>query len=103
MQAGIEAQSYGIVAVSLVVSLLTMYSMTKIWRFAYWQSAPEIIVRPIDYSRRGLIGHYAPVIVLVVVTLTIGLSAETFFTIAQEAATQLIGRTPYITAVLGGG
>ena len=103
VRAGIEAQSYGIVAVSLVVSLLTMYSMTKIWRYAYWHSAPEVIVPPIDWSRQELIGHYVPVVLLVAVTLFIGLSAETFFTIAQETATQLIERTPYLTAVLGGG
>lgn len=102
VRAGIAAESYGIVAVSLVVSLLTMYSMTKIWRYAYWQSAPAIIPMPLDYSRMELIGHFVPVVMLVCVSLLIGFSAETFFNIAQATAHQLIERTPYLTAVLGG-
>jgi multicomponent Na+:H+ antiporter subunit D len=102
VRAGIAAESYGIVAVSLVVSLLTMYSMTKIWRYAYWQSAPEIIHQPINYSRFELVGHMAPVVMLVIVTLLIGFSAETFFNVAQLTAHQLIERTPYLTAVLEG-
>lgn len=102
VRAGIAAETYVIVAVSLVVSLLTMYSMTKIWRYAYWQSAPAIIPRPIDYSRLELVGHFAPVILLIGVSLWIGFSAETFFNIAQDTAQQLIERTPYLTAVLGG-
>ena len=102
VRAGLEAGSYGIVAVSLVVSLLTMYSMTKIWRYAYWQSAPDIIRLPIDYSRLEMIGHYVPVVMLVCVTLLIGFSAESIFTLAEATANQLIDRDPYLQAVLGG-
>lgn len=102
VKAGLDAATYGIVAVSLVVSLLTMFSMTKIWRYAYWHAAPEIIRRPIDYSRTELIGHFVPVVMLIVVSLMIGLSAETFFNIAQSTAAQLIDRSLYLTAVLGG-
>lgn len=103
VQAGLGAGSYGIVAVSLLTSLLTMYSMTKIWRFAYWQSAPAMIPTPVDYSRLEVVGHYLPVVLLVMVSVAIGFSAETFFNIAHTTAQQLIERTPYLTAVLGGG
>ncbi|MGB1252079.1 MAG: proton-conducting transporter membrane subunit [Candidatus Promineifilaceae bacterium] len=102
VRAGIQAESYGIVGVSLVVSLLTMFSMTKVWRYAYWHAAPEIIRRPIDYSRLELFGHYLPVVMLLVVTLMIGFSAETFFNIADAAAGQLIDCRAYLDAVLGG-
>ncbi len=102
VQAGLEAQSYGIVAVSLLVSLLTMYSMTKIWRFAFWHSPPSVVARPRDYNRKRALAYFLPVIALVGVTLTIGFSAETFFSIAQTAATQLIDPSHYIDAVLGG-
>ncbi len=101
-RAGLAAETYGIVGVSLFVGLLTMYSMTKIWRYAYWQSAPAIIPKPIDYSRMELIGHFIPVVILVGVAVLLGFSAETFLNITQDTARQLIERTPYLTAVLGG-
>ena len=36
VDAGIGAEAYAVVAVSLVVSLLTLYSMSKIWANAFW-------------------------------------------------------------------
>jgi multicomponent Na+:H+ antiporter subunit D len=40
IRAGLEAGQYGIVAVALGVSLLTLYSMTKIWHEVFWKAAP---------------------------------------------------------------
>ena len=41
VRAGLEAEAYWIVGVSLVVSLMTLYSMTKIWAYAFWKPAPD--------------------------------------------------------------
>jgi multicomponent Na+:H+ antiporter subunit D len=38
---GLEEASYPIVVVALLVSLLTLYSMTKIWTEAFWKEAPD--------------------------------------------------------------
>ncbi len=41
IQGGLEAERYAIVVAALVVSLLTLFSMTKIWAEAFWKPAPE--------------------------------------------------------------
>ncbi|HOK48268.1 MAG TPA: proton-conducting transporter membrane subunit, partial [Bryobacteraceae bacterium] len=41
IKAGLEAGSYVIVAVALGVSLLTLFSMMKIWTEVFWKPAPQ--------------------------------------------------------------
>ena len=41
IKAGIEAQSWLMVAIALIVGLLTLYSMVKIWAEAFWKPLPE--------------------------------------------------------------
>lgn len=103
VRGGLEVGQIGIVLVSLGVSLLTMYSMTKIWIYAFWHEAPESQYRPIDYSRLELVVHLVPVTFLVVVMLAIGFGAEGMTRVVVAAAEQLLAREPYIVAVLGGG
>ena len=50
IEAGSAAQSYVIVAVSLVGSALTLFSMTKIWAGAFWGAAPEDAPAPAKAS-----------------------------------------------------
>ena len=45
---------------------------------------------------------FVPVVVLAVLTLTIGLAAEPFVGLAIQAAHQLMNPAGYIEAVLGG-
>jgi multicomponent Na+:H+ antiporter subunit D len=46
IQAGLEVDSYWIVGVALAVSLLTLYSMNKIWTLAFWQPTPTTEAMP---------------------------------------------------------
>jgi multicomponent Na+:H+ antiporter subunit D len=41
VQAGLDAEAWLVVGVSLAVSLVTLYSMTKIWAGAFWSPRPE--------------------------------------------------------------
>ena len=40
-RAGLGAQEYLVIAVAVVMSLLTLYSMIQIWNQAFWKPAPE--------------------------------------------------------------
>lgn len=101
VQAGLQSGQYLIVGVSLLVSLLTLFSMTKIWSAAYWGAAPDIEPLPKDYSGREWWGHVLPVIGLAVVSVAIGFSAESIYTLSAAAAEQLVHSGDYIAAVLG--
>lgn len=101
VRAGIEEQQYAAVAVALLVSLLTLVSMTKIWTEAFWKPAPGHTA-PAARPTKGMLSVMAPPALLVGVTVLMGLGAQPFFAIAQEAAGQLLDPGAYIDAVLGG-
>jgi multicomponent Na+:H+ antiporter subunit D len=42
-----------------------------------------------------------PIILLAIITVTIGLNVEPFFKIAEQASVQLLNPSEYINAVLG--
>jgi multicomponent Na+:H+ antiporter subunit D len=96
VKAGLEAEQWVIVAVSLVVSLLTIFSMTKIWAEAFWKESP---IEPTPPSRRGLGLMVAPIVALALITVGIGLFTEPFYQLAVRAGEQLSNPNEYIQAV----
>jgi multicomponent Na+:H+ antiporter subunit D len=97
LQAGVNSGRYGYVAVGLLGSLLTLFSMLKIWNGVFWgeERAPA---RPVP------LGPLLPgVILLVSLTMGIGLFPRVLYRVVDAAATQLADPWLYITAVLGPG
>ena len=101
VQAGLRMEQYAIVAVTLVVGLLTLFSMTKIWAEAFWKSQPTTIAEPQEMTPRERWKLLLPIGLLAALTVTIGLAAEPVFLLAMRAAEQLVDREAYIRAVLG--
>lgn len=106
IQAGLSIESYAITAIALFVSILTLFSMTKIWAEAFWKDSPQMDEAAIQTAigtilPRRLIVLLAPVVVLAALTVLIGLAAEPVFQIAMEAAEQLMNPENYIRVVLG--
>ncbi len=87
---------------AVAVSLLTLFSMLKIWSYAFWGKKPEISE---DSPMPRLTGQaywmWVPVTFLAVTSLGMGLAAEFFFQYAQQAAYELLHPHHYIQAVLG--
>jgi multicomponent Na+:H+ antiporter subunit D len=103
IRAGLEQDSYWIVLAALVVSLLTLFSMTKIWAEVFWKSDPN--PEPEDEaespSLTSLTYLIVPIAGLALITITIGFFAEPFFVLSNAAAQQLMNPdTYYIPAVL---
>ncbi len=100
----LQIESYLIAATALLVSLLTLFSMAKIWAGAFWGEAPSdnepgrIEPSPPDLLTK--VALYAPMFLLAGLTLTIGLMTEPFMALAVRAADQLMNPAPYIQAVL---
>jgi len=94
--AGLQQAAFWTVAVALLVSMLTLFSMTKIWAEAFWKE-----------SIRSQRTHDVPArmrwstVALASLSLALGLFAEPLMGLAQRAAEQLLDRKAYITAVLG--
>jgi multicomponent Na+:H+ antiporter subunit D len=103
VKAGLEAEAYVVTAVALAVSLLTLYSMTKLWNEAFWKPRPvEASGSPAAPASvpATLLG---PVLGLAAVTVAVGLGAGPVFGLASRAAAQLSEPAQYIAAVLGPG
>ena len=103
VRAGLQTGDYAVVAVSLAVSLLTLFSMTKIWAEAFWKANPRPdhpFARLAPQTLRPLL---LPTGGLAALTVVLGVAAEPFFALATDAATQLLDPALYIRAVLGGG
>jgi multicomponent Na+:H+ antiporter subunit D len=101
VRAGLVGGRWGVVAVALAVSLLTLYSMTKIWNEAFAKPQPRTFpVLPL--SRGDLALRVAPIAVLAVLTLVIGVAPGLLFTLSARAAEQMMDPSAYVAAVLGG-
>lgn len=101
VRAGLEGKSYLIVATALLVSILTLFSMSKIWAEAFWKERPAETRRdhPSLPAWRRL-QLFAPTLALVLVTVMMGVAAEPFFQLALSAARQLLDPASYIDVVL---
>lgn len=100
--AGQEAGQYPIVATALAVSLLTMYSMTKIWAEAFWKAKPDDSAPDITLTFNDRLLSLLPIMLLALITIVIGLMAEPLFQLATQAAEQLLNPAEYIRVVTGG-
>lgn len=103
IRGGLEAERYVIVVAALAVSLLTLFSMTKIWAEAFWKPNPHEKIAGIpkyDDSRFGQLGVFAPVVLLLAVTMSIGVLAGPVMTLATATAEELLDPDAYITAVM---
>lgn len=104
VDAGAEAGSWWIVAISLSVGLFTLFSMTKIWAGVFWGEADDEPQRePILSGRLGspplmVVGTAA----LVLVSLTFSVAAGGLYSLSERAAFDLLNPEGYISAVLGG-
>jgi multicomponent Na+:H+ antiporter subunit D len=103
VQAGLAIDEWLIVAVSLAVSVLTLFSMTKIWGGAFW-GAPEGLVpgpetkSPRLRSPRLMVGATTG---LVAMSLALAVAAGPVYDLSERAAGELLAPSAYIEAVLG--
>jgi multicomponent Na+:H+ antiporter subunit D len=99
VDAGMASGAYVIVAVSLVGSILTLLSMTKIWLGAFWG---EITASAVPASsRRSVAIMQTAAGIAVAGTIVVAVAAGPLWRMSEQSAGDLLERTPYITAVLG--
>ena len=117
VQAGVSngsGLSWVLVAASIVTSLLTLLVMMRIWTRVFWRPIEDSEdpamrgteeAKRVDQRKKPLRkdspGLVAPTIALVTVGVALTVVAGPLFDFADEAADDMIHRTPYIQAVLG--
>jgi multicomponent Na+:H+ antiporter subunit D len=94
LRAGLAGHQFAIVAVAVATSFLTLLSMMKIWTYAFWGT-------PRTGGATAWQGPAAATAVLVAGTVLLGLGAEPFLRLADDAAREVVTPTAYVRAVLG--
>jgi multicomponent Na+:H+ antiporter subunit D len=89
LQEALAQGRYVWTAVALAVSVLTLYSMMKIWMEAFWKRHPDADWQPPTRTRLG--PAWAATVGLAAVTLAIGLNPQPLVDYAQAAAATLGG------------
>ena len=111
LEAGAGAGVAGSVAAGVIVlaSLLTLYAMARVWVRVFWGKPKEPLPDP-DPGDELVVGTArtsAPMFVasaaLVGVSVLIAVAAGPLAEVTTRAGADLIGRTPYVEAVLGTG
>jgi multicomponent Na+:H+ antiporter subunit D len=103
VDAAAARREWAVLAVSLVVSLLTLYSLMKIWVGVFWGSPPA---QPPERARPpgrlgGPLGMVAPAAALVALTVVIGVAAGPLYDLSRRTAADLLHPAAYIEAVRG--
>jgi multicomponent Na+:H+ antiporter subunit D len=103
IRAGLEIEQYAIVAAALAVSILTLFSMTKIWAEAFWKEPPSVQKsgEPRRLSPAAAALLFGPMVIMALMLVAIGLGAESLFAMAMRAGEQLMDPGEYIDVVLG--
>ena len=117
VQAGVANGSglaWVLVAASIITSLLTLLVMMRIWSRVFWRPIEDSEdpamrgteeAKRVDQRKKPLRkdspGLVAPTVALVTVGVALTVVAGPLFEFADEAAADMIHRTPYIQAVLG--
>lgn len=101
ISAGFNAGEYVISFIALAVGLFTLFSMVKIWNEAFWKPRPEGLT-PYEGEKEKLpVSMVIPVVILGLITLTMGFAVKPILEIAMNAAGQLLDPKIYIQAVMG--
>ncbi len=100
IDAGVAAHQYAIVGVGLAVSLLTLFSMVRVWAGVFWSPAevppPEPVAGP-GNGPRLMLGATA---VLVACSLGVAAAAGPIYAFSERAARDLQDRDAYVSEVL---
>lgn len=103
-KAGFEAGEFLVIGVSLLVGLLTLFSMTKIWLAVFWSKAPDAGDEGIKFTMKGLFKSKYLMILssafLALFTLFLSFFPEVMVHFSQTASEQLLNPQGYIDAVL---
>lgn len=100
ISAGFESKHYVVTGFALATSLLTLLSMLKIWSFGFWSPAKGAHAKP-DYVAPRTAGGIGAVAIMVVISLSMGLGAQTWYDVCAVAAKNVVQPDAYLTAVLG--
>lgn len=102
----IRLHNYGITFVAVSVSLLTLFSMTKIWNEVFWKPASENVEPSSPLPAPNIfspLSMWLPIIALGLFVIAMGIFANPLIEFSNQAASSLLQPQAYIDVILGAG
>lgn len=100
VRAGLEAGQWAVTAIALIVSLLTLYSMSKIWLRAFWAPRPEDAP---PRAKAAPLTMTLPTAAVALASVVLGVLGAPFVALAGGASRQMLDRDAYVATVLAAG
>ncbi|UII30592.1 Na+/H+ antiporter subunit D [Fulvivirga ulvae] len=97
IKAGLESHQYLITFIALLVSIITLFSMIKIWSNAFWKKTPP---HTSTANKKPAIRLVVPCVFLCCISIGMGIGADYCFKLTTHAAEQLLDSKHYVEAVL---
>ncbi len=98
-----SSAEWWILAVAVVTSMLTLFSIAKIWIGVFWAQRDPDEEAPPGAGRRPPLMMTAPTVVLVLMTVALGVAAGPLYDYCTRAAGDLVDPSSYVSLVLEGG
>jgi multicomponent Na+:H+ antiporter subunit D len=99
-----DSAQWWILAVAITTSLLTLFSIAKIWIGVFWAQPDHSEGGfPSGAGRRPPVLMTAPTAVLVAMTVVLGVAAGPLYDYCLRAADDLVDPSSYVSLVLGEG
>ena len=105
VRSAVQAEAWWILGTALFVSVLTLYSMTKIWAEAFWKDpeggdcAEQVNEPDRPFTLRQRMLMMGPICALALLTLCIGFGAGPAYALAERATDRLTDLDRYRDAV----
>lgn len=97
VKAGLESGEYLITFIALLVSIITLFSMVKIWGNAFWKNEES---EEHSKTRKPALALVIPCVLLGCISAGIGIGANYCIELTTSAAEQLLDKKHYVEAVL---
>lgn len=97
-------QSYILLGALIVASFFTLIVMTRMWAAVFWKEPPAGSLQHDRFNDMPMLRKtmlVAPVILLAITSLYIGLGADNIFAVANRIASELLNTSTYVNTVLG--
>jgi multicomponent Na+:H+ antiporter subunit D len=97
-KATLDIGRYGLTFAILAVGLLTLFAMARVWSDAFWDAHPG---GPEAITARLPLAMLAPLLVLTLLGLYVGVNAGPFIDLAAAVAAEIVDPAASVAAVLG--
>lgn len=103
IKATFNASQFTLGGIALAVGLLTLLSMTKIWKEAFWNEKDKEEQEKTVFAGFSFPGKWSmllPILIIAVLIIAIGIFPSTLYAFCEQASEQLVDPSAYIKTVL---